>query len=52
MTLVGVLGSGKSRLVFELFQTIETGNYGLVYSRHGRSLPYGEGVTFWALGRC
>ena len=50
VTLVGVPGIGKSRLVYELFQTIETGDYGLVYWRHGRSLPYGEGVTFWALG--
>ena len=50
VTLVGVPGIGKSRLVFELFQTIETGDFGLVYWRHGRSLPYGEGVTFWALG--
>ncbi len=50
VTLVGVPGIGKSRLVFELFQTIESGDYGLVYWRHGRSLPYGDGVTFWALG--
>jgi predicted ATPase/class 3 adenylate cyclase len=50
VTLVGVPGIGKSRLVYELFQTIETGDYGLVYWRHGRSLPYGEGITFWALG--
>ena len=50
VTLVGVPGIGKSRLVFELFQTIETGDYGLVYWRHGRSLPYGDGITFWALG--
>ena len=50
VTLVGVPGIGKSRLVYELFQTIETGDYGLVYWRHGRSLPYGEGMTFWALG--
>jgi class 3 adenylate cyclase/tetratricopeptide (TPR) repeat protein len=50
VTLVGVPGIGKSRLVFELFQTIETGRHGLVYWRHGRSLPYGEGVTLWALG--
>ena len=49
-TLVGVPGIGKSRLVYELFQTIETGAYGLVFWRHGRSLPYGEGITFWALG--
>jgi class 3 adenylate cyclase/tetratricopeptide (TPR) repeat protein len=50
VTLVGVPGIGKSRLVFELFGTIQTGAYGLVYWRHGRSLPYGDGVTFWALG--
>jgi class 3 adenylate cyclase/tetratricopeptide (TPR) repeat protein len=50
LTLVGVPGIGKSRLVFELFATIQTGEFGLVYWRHGRSLPYGEGVTFWALG--
>jgi tetratricopeptide (TPR) repeat protein len=50
VTLVGVPGIGKSRLVYELFQTIETGEHGLVYWRHGRSLPYGDGVTFWALG--
>ena len=50
VTLVGVPGVGKSRLVYELFQTIETGELGLVYWRHGRSLPYGDGITFWALG--
>jgi class 3 adenylate cyclase/tetratricopeptide (TPR) repeat protein len=50
VTLVGVPGIGKSRLVFELFQTIQTGAFGLVYWRHGRSLSYGEGVTAWALG--
>ena len=49
LTLVGVPGIGKSRLVFELFQTIESGDFGLVFWRHGRSLPYGDGVTFWAL---
>jgi len=50
VTLVGVPGIGKSRLVYELFQTIESGEFGLVFWRHGRSLPYGDGVTFWALG--
>jgi class 3 adenylate cyclase/tetratricopeptide (TPR) repeat protein len=49
VTLVGVPGIGKSRLVYELFRVVESGAFGLVYWRHGRSLPYGEGVTFWAL---
>jgi class 3 adenylate cyclase len=48
VTLVGVPGIGKSRLVYELFRAIEQGPE-LVYWRHGRSLPYGDGVTFWAL---
>ena len=33
----------------ELFQTTASGAFGPVYWHHGRSLPYGEGVTFWAL---
>ena len=49
VTLVGVPGIGKSRLVFELFQALER-DPEPVYWRRGRSLPYGEGVTFWALG--
>jgi predicted ATPase len=49
VTLVGVPGMGKSRLVYELFQAIERGKT-LIYWRQGRSLPYGEGVSFWALG--
>jgi class 3 adenylate cyclase/tetratricopeptide (TPR) repeat protein len=49
VTLVGVPGIGKSRLVYELFRSIEHGDE-LVYWRRGRSLPYGEGVSFWALG--
>jgi class 3 adenylate cyclase/tetratricopeptide (TPR) repeat protein len=48
VTLVGVPGIGKSRLVFELFTSIEK-QPDLVYWRRGRSLPYGEGVAFWAL---
>jgi class 3 adenylate cyclase len=48
VTLVGVPGIGKSRLVYELFKSIEVGGE-LVYWRQGRSLPYGEGVAFWAL---
>jgi class 3 adenylate cyclase/tetratricopeptide (TPR) repeat protein len=48
VTLVGVPGIGKSRLVTELFAWIETGGV-LTYFRQGRSLPYGEGVSYWAL---
>jgi class 3 adenylate cyclase/tetratricopeptide (TPR) repeat protein len=49
VTLVGVPGIGKSRLVYELFQTVEN-DPELIYWRQGRSLPYGEGVSFWGLG--
>jgi class 3 adenylate cyclase/tetratricopeptide (TPR) repeat protein len=49
VTLVGVPGIGKSRLVYELFQAVEN-DPELLYWRQGRSLPYGEGVSFWALG--
>jgi class 3 adenylate cyclase/tetratricopeptide (TPR) repeat protein len=48
VTLVGPPGIGKSRLVWELFQRIERG-IEMVFWRQGRSLPYGDGVTFWAL---
>jgi class 3 adenylate cyclase/tetratricopeptide (TPR) repeat protein len=48
VTLVGVPGIGKSRLVWELFGAIGRGEE-LVYWRQGRSLPYGEGVSFWAV---
>ncbi|MFL5946527.1 MAG: ATP-binding protein, partial [Gaiellaceae bacterium] len=48
VTLVGVPGIGKSRLVGELFASIERGGV-LTYWRQGRSLPYGEGVSYWAL---
>jgi class 3 adenylate cyclase/tetratricopeptide (TPR) repeat protein len=48
VTIAGVAGMGKSRLVGELFQQIERGGV-LTYWRQGRSLPYGEGVSFWAL---
>jgi len=49
VTLVGVPGIGKSRLVWELFGLIEQ-IPDLIYWRQGRSLPYGEGVSFWAIG--
>jgi len=49
VTLVGVPGIGKSRLVAELFQRASDIPE-LVWWRQGRALPYGEGVSFWAVG--
>jgi class 3 adenylate cyclase/tetratricopeptide (TPR) repeat protein len=49
VTLVGVPGIGKSRLVWELFEAVER-DPELIYWRQGRCLPYGEGVAFWAVG--
>ncbi len=49
VTLVGEPGVGKSRLVAELFAHIDA-RQELVFWRQGRCLPYGEGITFWALG--
>jgi class 3 adenylate cyclase len=49
VTIVGVPGIGKSRLVWELFQVVDA-DPELITWRQGRCLPYGEGVSFWALG--
>jgi class 3 adenylate cyclase len=49
MTLVGVPGMGKSRLVWELLQLVEVEPEPTIW-RQGRCLPYGEGVALWALG--
>jgi class 3 adenylate cyclase/tetratricopeptide (TPR) repeat protein len=48
VTLVGVPGIGKSRLVWELFQRLDA-EPDLTTWRQGRSLPYGEGISFWAI---
>jgi class 3 adenylate cyclase/tetratricopeptide (TPR) repeat protein len=48
VTLVGVPGIGKSRLVAELASIVDAEPES-VFWRQGRSLPYGDGVTFWAL---
>src|SRR5262245_4612599 len=50
VTLVGVPGIGKSRLVWELFSALDSDPAQYVAWRQGRSLPYGDGVAFWALG--
>ena len=49
VTLAGVPGMGKSRLVAELFRVADEDSGELIAWRQGRSLPYGDGVTFWAL---
>ena len=49
VTLLGEPGVGKSRLIRELFAYTDD-RPELIVWRHGRCLPYGEGVTFWALG--
>ncbi|CAN5315745.1 hypothetical protein BH20ACT13_BH20ACT13_02280 [soil metagenome] len=49
VTVVGEPGIGKSRLVTELRATLDD-RPDLITWRHGRCLPYGEGIAFWALG--
>jgi class 3 adenylate cyclase/tetratricopeptide (TPR) repeat protein len=49
VTLLGVPGIGKSRLVYELLQVVEA-DPDFIHWRQGRCLPYGDGVSFWALG--
>jgi len=50
VTLVGAPGIGKSRLLFELYAALDDDPEVFANWRQGRSLPYGEGVSFWALG--
>jgi class 3 adenylate cyclase/tetratricopeptide (TPR) repeat protein len=49
VTIVGEPGVGKSRLCAELLAYLDE-RPGLVRWRQGRCLPYGEGISFWALG--
>ncbi|HKQ02622.1 MAG TPA: adenylate/guanylate cyclase domain-containing protein [Actinomycetes bacterium] len=46
LTLLGVPGIGKTRLVSELARELD--RHGDWRWLEGRSLPYGEGATFWA----
>ncbi|MGZ4352875.1 MAG: ATP-binding protein, partial [Gaiellaceae bacterium] len=50
VTVVGVPGIGKSRLLAEIFLRGMSERPGLVYWRQGRCPPYGERVAFSALG--
>ena len=49
VTVVGGPGLGKSRLVAELATYVDARPEPITW-RQGRCLPYGEGITFWALG--
>jgi class 3 adenylate cyclase/tetratricopeptide (TPR) repeat protein len=49
VTVVGEPGVGKSRFVSELAAAVDARRE-LVVWRQGRCLPYGDGITFWALG--
>ena len=49
VTLLGEPGVGKSRIIRELFLYLDDQPELVASWRHGRCLPYGEGVTFWAL---
>jgi class 3 adenylate cyclase/tetratricopeptide (TPR) repeat protein len=49
LTLVGVPGIGKSRLVWELAEAVDADPDVVVFWRQGRSLPYGDGVAYWAV---
>ena len=49
VTVVGEPGVGKSRMLAELSRHLGAAPDIFTW-RQGRCLPYGEGVTFWALG--
>jgi class 3 adenylate cyclase/tetratricopeptide (TPR) repeat protein len=49
VTVVGEPGVGKSRFVSELAASVDE-RPELVTWLQGRCLPYGDGITFWALG--
>jgi class 3 adenylate cyclase/tetratricopeptide (TPR) repeat protein len=48
VTIVGVPGIGKTRLVAELQDAAAAAGEPLIW-RQGRSVPYGGGLSFWAL---
>ena len=46
---MGEPGVGKTRLTAEFRRWVDD-QPEIVFWRQGRSLPYGEGITYWALG--
>jgi len=48
VSVTGVAGIGKSRLSWEFFKYID-GLVDTAWWHRGRCIPYGEGVTYWAL---
>ncbi len=49
VTVVGEPGVGKTRFVSEFRASVDTRSEP-AWWRQGRCLPYGEGISFWALG--
>ena len=49
VTVVGEPGIGKSRLLAELGEYVDRLEVPVTWLQ-GRCLPYGDGITFWALG--
>jgi class 3 adenylate cyclase len=48
VSITGIGGIGKSRLAWEFYKYVD-GIADTSYWHRGRCLPYGEGVTYWAL---
>jgi predicted ATPase/class 3 adenylate cyclase len=48
VSVMGIAGIGKSRLSWELYKYLD-GLAQTVWWHRGRCLPYGDGVTYWAL---
>jgi class 3 adenylate cyclase/tetratricopeptide (TPR) repeat protein len=48
VTIIAEPGLGKSRLIRELHRHVQTSSEHTVW-RAGRCLPYGDGISFWAL---
>ena len=49
VTIIGEPGAGKSRLLHEFKAVLDLRSDDMWW-KQGRCLPYGEGITFWALG--